>query len=122
MLQQAINQVLQPIVESEFSDNSFGFRSKRSAQMAIIRARSYYEQGYKYVVDIDMKAYFNTVNHDKPMYPIEKRVKDKQVLRLIRQYLTSGIMENGLISSSSEGTPQGGNLSPLLSNIQLTNY
>ncbi len=122
MLQQAINQVLQPIVESEFSDNSFGFRPKRSAQMAIIRARSYYEQGYKYVVDIDMKAYFDTVNHDKLMYLIEKWVKDKQVLRLIRQYLTSGIMENGLIRSSSEGTPQGGNLSPLLSNIYLNEF
>ncbi|MBO0477717.1 group II intron reverse transcriptase/maturase, partial [Vagococcus sp. DIV0080] len=80
MIQQAINQVLQPIFESEFSDNSFGFRPKRSAQMAIIRAKEFYEQGYKYVVDIDMKAYFDTVNHDKLMYYIEKKVKDKHVL------------------------------------------
>lgn len=122
MLQQAINQVLQPIFESEFSDNSFGFRPKRSAQMAIMRAKSYYEQGYRYVVDIDMKAYFDTVNHDKLMYLIGKKVKDKQVLRLIRQYLMSGVMENGLIHHSVEGTPQGGNLSPLLSNIYLNEF
>ncbi|KAF1296621.1 group II intron reverse transcriptase/maturase [Enterococcus sp. JM4C] len=122
MLQQAINQILQPIFETEFSDNSFGFRPKRSAQMAIIQAKSYYEQGYKYVVDIDMKAYFDTVNHDKLMFLIEKRVKDKQVLRLIRQYLMSGIMENGLVHPSTEGTPQGGNLSPLLSNIYLNEF
>lgn len=122
MLQQAINQVLQPIFETEFSDNSFGFRPKRSAQMAIIQAKSYYEQGYRYVVDIDMKAYFDTVNHDKLMYLIEKKVKDKQVLCLIRRYLMSGIMENGLIHPSNEGTPQGGNLSPLLSNIYLNEF
>lgn len=114
MLQQAINQVLQPIFETEFSENSFGFRPKRSAQMAIIQAKSYYEQGYRYVVDIDMKAYFDTVNHDKLMYLIEKKVQDKQVLCLIRRYLMSGIMENGLVHPSEEGTPQGGNLSPLL--------
>lgn len=122
MLQQAINQVLQPIFETEFSDNSFGFRPKRSAQMAIIQAKSYYEQGFKYVVDIDMKAYFDTVNHDKLMYLIGKKVKDKQVLRLIRRYLMSGIMENGLVHPSEEGTPQGGNLSPLLSNIYLNEF
>lgn len=122
MLQQAINQVLQPLFESEFSVNSFGFRPKRSAHMAIIQAKSYYEQGYKYVVDIDMKAYFDTVNHDKLMFMIEKKIKDKQVLRLIRQYLMSGIMENGLVSPSTEGTPQGGNLSPLLSNIYLNEF
>ncbi|GMS49765.1 group II intron reverse transcriptase/maturase [Enterococcus gallinarum] len=122
MLQQAINQVLQPIFETEFSDNSFGFRPKRSAQMAIIQAKSYYEQRFRYVVDIDMKAYFDTVNHDKLMYLIEKKVKDKQILCLIRQYLMSGVMENGLVHASEEGTPQGGNLSPLLSNIYLNEF
>lgn len=122
MLQQAINQVLQPIFETEFSDNSFGFRPKRSAQMAIIQTKFYYEQGYRYVVDIDIKAYFDTGNHDKLMYLIEKKVKDKQVLCLIRQYLMSGIMENGLTHPSKEGTPQGGNLSPLLSNIYLNEF
>lgn len=122
MIQQAINQVLQPIFESEFSDNSFGFRPKRSAQMAIIQAKAYYEQGYKYVVDIDMKAYFDTVNHDKLMYYIEKKVNDKQVLNLIRRYLVSGIMDKGLFTKSDKGTPQGGNLSPLLSNIYLHEF
>lgn len=122
MIQQAINQVLQPIFDPAFSDNSFGFRPKRSAHHAIIRVKSYYEQGYKYVVDIDMKAYFDTVNHDKLMYYIEKKIQDKRVLRLIRQYLKSGIMINGLFQASEEGTPQGGNLSPLLSNIYLNEF
>ena len=122
MIQQAINQVLQPIFETVFSDNSFGFRPKRSAQMAIMRAKTYYEQGYKYVVDIDMKAYFDTVNHDKLMFYIEKKVKDKRVLNLIRQYLKSGIMEDGLVKVTEEGTPQGGNLSPLLSNVYLNEF
>ena len=110
MLQQAINQVLQPLFEPEFSDNSYGFRPNRSAHDAVKKAKSYYEQGYRYVVDIDMKAYFDTVNHDKLMYFIERKVKDKQVLKLIRQYLMSGVMENGLITTTEEGTPQGGNL------------
>ena len=122
MIQQAINQVLQPIFDPTFSDNSFGFRPKRSAHQAIIQAKSYYEQGYRYVVDMDMKAYFDTVNHDKLMYYIEEKVKDKRVLHLIRQYLKSGIMVNGLVQASKEGTPQGGNLSPLLSNIYLNEF
>lgn len=122
MIQQAINQVLQPIFEPTFSDNSFGFRPKRSAHQAIIRAKSYYEQGYRYVVDMDMKAYFDTVNHDKLMHYIEEKVQDRRVLRLIRQYLKSGIMIDGLFQTSEEGTPQGGNLSPLLSNIYLNEF
>lgn len=122
MIQQAINQVLQPLFDPTFSDNSFGFRPKRSAHQAIIRAKTYYEQGYKHVVDIDMKAYFDTVNHDKLMYYIEQEVQDKRILRLIGQYLRSGIMVNGLFEASEEGTPQGGNLSPLLSNIYLNEF
>lgn len=122
MIQQAINQVLQPIFDPAFSDNSFGFRPKRSAHQAIIQAKSYYEQGYKYVVDMDMKAYFDSVNHDKLMYYIEEKIQDKRVLHLIRQYLKSGIMVNGLFETSEEGTPQGGNLSPLLSNIYLNEF
>lgn len=122
MIQQAINQILQPVFEPELSDNSFGFRPKRSAKMAIIRAQSYYEQGYKVMVDIDMKAYFDTVNHDKLMYFIERKVKDKQVLQLIRNYLTSGILDKGVFEKSEKGTPQGGNLSPLLSNIYLNEF
>lgn len=122
MLQQAINQVLQPLFEPTFSDNSFGFRPRRSAHDAIRRAQTYYKEGYKYVVDIDMKAYFDTVNHDKLMYFIEKKVTDKRVLRLIRLYLQSGILTNGLVERSEKGTPQGGNLSPLLSNIYLNEF
>ena len=122
MLQQAINQVLQPLFEPTFSDNSFGFRPRRSAHDAIRRAQTYYKEGYRYVVDIDMKAYFDTVNHDKLMYFIERKVTDKRVLRLIRLYLQSGIMTNGLVERSEKGTPQGGNLSPLLSNIYLNEF
>jgi retron-type reverse transcriptase len=76
--------------------------------MAIMQAKTYYEQGYKYAVDIDLKAYFDTINHDKLMYLVEKKVKDKRVLRLIRHYLQSGIMEGGLFSPTEEGAPQGG--------------
>ena len=122
MLQQAINQVLQPLFEPEFSDNSYGFRPNRSAHDAVKKAKSYYEQGYRYVVDIDMKAYFDTVNHDKLMYFIERKVKDKQVLKLIRQYLMSGVMENGVVIDTEEGSPQGGNLSPLLANVYLNEF
>jgi RNA-directed DNA polymerase len=122
MIQQAINQVLQGIFEPTFSDNSFGFRPKRSAKDAVIRAKTYYEQGYKYVVDMDMKAYFDTVKHDKLMYFIERKVQDKRVLQLIRLYLKSGILDNGTFINSEEGTPQGGNLSPLLSNIYLNEF
>lgn len=122
MIQQAINQILQPIFEPEFSDNSFGFRPRRSAHMAIIRAKTYYEQGYKYVVDIDMKAYFDTINHDKLMFLIEKRIKDKRILQLIRLYLQSGVMEDGLVKPSEDGAPQGGPLSPILSNIYLHEF
>ncbi|MEC2323078.1 group II intron reverse transcriptase/maturase [Lederbergia lenta] len=122
MIQQAVNQVLQPIFDATFSNNSFGFRPKRSAHQAITRAKTYYEQGYKYVVDIDMKAYFDTVNHDKLMYYIEQKVQDKRVLCLTRLYLKSGIMVNGLFEPSEEGTRQGGNLSPLLSNIYLNEF
>ena len=122
MLQQAINQVLQPLFETEFPDNSYEFRPNRSAHGAVKKAKYYYEQGYQYVVDIDMKAYFDTVNHDKLMYFIERKVKDKQVLKLVRQYLMSGVMENGLITATEEGTPRGGNPSPLLSNIYLNEF
>ena len=122
MIQQAINQILQQIYDPIFSDNSFGFRPKRSAHMAIMQAKSYYEQGYKYVVDIDLKAYFDTINHDKLMYLLEEKIKDKRVLRLIRKYLQSGIMEGGLVKATEEGAPQGGPLSPLLSNIYLNEF
>lgn len=122
MIQQAIVQVLQPMYEKKFSDSSYGFRPKRSAQMAINKALEYYKEGYTSVVDLDLAKYFDTVNHDILLNMIRKDVKDERVVALIRKYLKSGVMINGLISPTKEGTPQGGNLSPLLSNIYLTAF
>jgi len=122
MIQQALVQVLQPIFEPTFSDSSFGFRPKRNAQQAMKRAKEYYEQGYKRVVDIDLAKYFDTVNHDLLIGMVREQVKDEAVIRLIRKFLKSGVMVNGLLSPTTEGTPQGGNLSPLLSNIYLTSF
>jgi RNA-directed DNA polymerase len=122
MVQQAILQVIASIFEIEFSENSFGFRPKRSTHDAVKRAKSYYEEGYRHVVDLDLKQYFDTINHDKLMYFVEKKVQDKQVLKLIRKYLQSGVMMDGLFHKTEEGAPQGGNLSPLLSNIYLHEF
>jgi group II intron reverse transcriptase/maturase len=122
MIQQAIAQVLEPIFEKTFSDCSYGFRPGRNAHQAIKQARKYYDEGYTRVVDIDLAKYFDTVNHDILMDMLREQVRDKRVLRLIRKFLKSGIMINGLVSTSQEGTPQGGNLSPLLSNIYLTRF
>jgi group II intron reverse transcriptase/maturase len=119
VIQQALVQVLTPIYEKIFSDNSFGFRPSRSAHMAIQRAQEYYNQGLKVVVDIDMSKFFDTVNQDKLMYLIERTIKDKMVLRIIRRFLTAGIMDKGMFVKSDKGTPQGGPLSPLLANIYL---
>jgi group II intron reverse transcriptase/maturase len=118
-VQQAVAQVLTPIYEKVFSDNSFGFRPQRSAADAIERARGYYESGLEVVVDIDMRKFFDEVNHDKLMYFIERQIKDKLVLRLIRRFLVSGIMDNDMFQASEKGTPQGGPLPPLLANIYL---
>lgn len=122
MIQQAIVQVLQPIYEQLFSDSSYGFRPKRSAHQAISKALKYYKLGYTQVVDIDLAKYFDTVNHDILIDMLREQVKDERVISLIRKYLKSGVMINGLISPTTEGTPQGGNLSPLLSNIYLTSF
>jgi group II intron reverse transcriptase/maturase len=122
MIQQGISQVLQPIFEPTFSEYSYGFRPKRNARQAIKKAKEYYDEGYARVVDIDLSKYFDTVNHDILLELIGKEVKDRTVIKLIRSYLKSGVMENGLVSQTTEGTPQGGNLSPLLSNIYLTEF
>ncbi|MBN2883884.1 MAG: group II intron reverse transcriptase/maturase [Clostridia bacterium] len=119
LIQQAISQVLSPVFETEFSDSSYGFRPGRSAIQAVESARGYIQQGYKWVVDIDLEKFFDRVNHDMLMSRVARKVEDKRVLRLIRKYLESGIMDNGILVLSEEGTPQGGNLSPLLSNIML---
>ena len=119
LIQQAIAQVLQGIWDSTFSDNSFGFRPGRSAHDALKRAKTYVEEGYRYIVDIDLEKFFDQVNHDKLMSRLATRVYDKRVLKLIRRYLTAGVMIGGLVSPTDRGTPQGGPLSPLLSNIVL---
>jgi len=122
MIQQAVMQVLQPIFEATFSDNSYGFRPGRNAQQAIIKAKAYYDEGYTHVVDIDLAKYFDTVNHDILLEFVRREVNDIAVIRLIRKFLKSGVLADGIISPTEEGTPQGGNLSPLLSNIYLTEF
>ncbi|MBI4863427.1 MAG: group II intron reverse transcriptase/maturase, partial [Candidatus Riflebacteria bacterium] len=119
LLQQAVLQVLQPIFDPTFSDGSFGFRPGRSAHGAVTRAREYISAGFDWCVDLDLAKFFDRVNHDILMSRVARRVKDKRVLHLIRRYLQAGIMEAGLVSPRTEGTPQGGPLSPLLSNILL---
>nr|MDA8238865.1 group II intron reverse transcriptase/maturase [Nitrospiraceae bacterium] len=119
MIQQAIAQVLTPIFEKEFSDNSYGFRPGRSAHQAVRQAQAHISGGYKVVVDIDLEKFFDRVNHDKLMNLLSKRIADKLMLRLIRSYLEAGVMLGGLVSPTDEGTPQGGPLSPLLSNVVL---
>lgn len=119
MIQQAIAQELTKIYDPSFSDNSFGFRPNRSAQEAIKKAKVYINEGNKWVVDMDLEKFFDKVNHDILMERLSRRIKDKRVLKLIRKYLESGIMINGIKVNNEEGTPQGGPLSPLLSNIML---
>lgn len=119
MVQQAIAQVLSPIFEKTFSDNSYGFRPNRSANQAILKCKAYMDKGYRWAVDIDLEKYFDTVNHDKLIGLIYKEVKDIRVITLIRRYLNAGVMINGTTMTTTEGVPQGGNLSPLLSNIML---
>ncbi len=119
LIQQAINQVINPIFDREFSDNSYGFRPGRSAHMALKQAQKHINDGYKYVVDMDLEKFFDNVNHDLLMHSVARKIKDKRVLKLIRKYLNSGIMLKGMLVKSEEGTPQGGPLSPLLSNILL---
>src|ERR1700678_2848431 len=118
-IQQAVMQVLQRRWDSTFSEHSYGFRPRRSAQQAVTQAQKYLAAGYRWVVDLDLDKFFDRVNHDKLMGQVAKRVGDKRVLKLIRAFLNAGVMENGLVSSVDEGTPQGGPLSPLLSNLVL---
>lgn len=119
LLQQAIAQVLTPLFDPQFSEHSYGFRPKRRGHDAVRKAREYMKEGYRFVVDLDLEKFFDRVNHDRLMMKIAEKVKDKTVLLLIRKYLQSGVMEGGLVKPTSEGTPQGGPLSPLLSNIVL---
>src|SRR3974377_1938693 len=118
-VQQAVMQVLQRRWNPTFSHHSYGFRPHRSAHQAVAQAQQYVTQGYGWVIDLDLEKFFDRVNHDKLMGQVAKRVEDKRLLKLIRAFLNAGVMENGLVSPSVEGTPQGGPLSPLLSNLVL---
>src|SRR6516225_3502014 len=118
-IQQAVLQVLQRRWDRTFSDHSYGFRPGRSAHQAVAQAQQYIAEGHGWCVDLDLEKFFDRVNHDKLMGQIAKRVADKRLLKLIRAFLKAGVMENGLVSPSVEGTPQGGPLSPLLSNLVL---
>ncbi len=119
MVQQAINQVLTPIYEKQCSRNSYGFRPRRDCHGALRKAQSIITDGYKYVVDLDLERFFDTVSHSKLIEVLSRTIKDGRIVSLIHKYLRSGVMVNGMFVCSEEGTPQGGPLSPLLSNVML---
>ena len=122
VIQQGIAQKLQNIWEPLFSDSSYGYRPKRSAQQAIQKVKKYAEEVYRYAVSVDLSKYFDTLNHELLMTLLHRQIQDMRVLRLIKKYLKSGVMENGVICKTEEGSPQGGPLSPLLANIYLNEF
>jgi len=119
MIQQAVHQVLNPLFDPEFSESSFGYRKGKSAEQAVLQAQGYMQEGKRWVVDVDLSKFFDEVNHDVLMAKIKRKVMDKRMLKLIDRYLRTGIMQDGVASPRSQGTPQGSPLSPLLSNIIL---
>lgn len=121
-IQQAITQQLVPIYEPVFAENSFGYRPNRSAKDAVTKVREYAEQGYTYAVTLDLSKYFDTLNHEIIINLLRRNIKDERVVQLIKRYLRSGVMENGVVMETEEGSPQGGNLSPLLANIYLNEF
>ena len=119
LIQQALLQVLQPIIAPTFSEHSYGFRPGRRARDAVLMAQRHVQDGYRVVVDVDLEKFFDRVNHDILMERLSRRIKDRAVLRLVRRYLVAGVMDGGVVSERYEGTPQGGPLSPLLANVLL---
>ena len=122
VIQQGIAQKLQNIWEPQFSDSSYGYRPKRSGQQAIQKVKEYAEAGYRYAVSVDLSKYFDTLNHELLMNLLHRKIQDMRVLRIIKKCLKSGVMENGVICKTEEGSPQGGPLSPLLANIYLNEF
>ena len=122
VIQQGIAQKLQNIWEPLFSDSSYGYRPRRSGQQAIQKVKEYAEEGYRYAVSVDLSKYFDTLNHELLMNLLHRKIQDMRVLRIIKKYLKSGVMENGVVSKTEEGSPQGGPLSPLLANIYLNEF
>ncbi|MDY6211956.1 group II intron reverse transcriptase/maturase [Hornefia butyriciproducens] len=122
IIQQAISQKLMPIYEPLFSDGSYGYRPGRSAKDAINRVKEYAEEGYRYAVSLDLSQYFDTLNHERLLNLLRKEIKDERVIQIIKRYLRSGVMEHGVVMETEEGSPQGGNLSPLLANIYLDEF
>ena len=122
MVQQAIAQVLQPMYEETFYKGSYGYRVGRSAQQAMESVKEYAEKGYQYAVEVDLSKYFDTLNHDLLLNILRRRIKDKSLIELIKKFLKSGVMDNGVIVKTEEGSPQGGPLSPLLANIYLNEF
>ena len=121
-IQQAITQQLVPIYEPMFAENSYGYRPNRSAKDAVTKVKEYAEQGYTYAVTLDLSKYFDTLNHEILINLLRRNIKDERVVQLIKRYLKSGVMENGVVMETEEGSPQGGNLSPLLANIYLNEF
>ena len=121
-LQQAITQQLVPIYEPLFAEGSYGYHPNRSAKDAILKVKEYAEQGYTFAVVLDLSKYFDTLNHEILINLLRKNVKDERVVQLIKRYLKSGVMENGVVIDTEEGSPQGGNLSPLLANVYLNEF
>jgi len=122
IFQQAITQVLTPLYEPLFADGSYGYRPNRSAKDAIIKVKEYAEEGYRYAVSLDLSKYFDTLNHEMLLNILRRDIKDERVIQWIKRYLKSGVMEDGVVRETEEGSPQGGNLSPLLANIYLNEF
>ena len=122
IIQQAIAQVLTPIYEPKFSEGSYGYRPNRSAKDAVLKVKEYADEGYKFAVCLDLSQYFDTLCHELLMNMLREDIKDKRLIELIKRYLKSGVMENGIVMKTEEGSPQGGNLSPLLANIYLDTF